>query len=127
VSTRYELCVDSLMLKDIEMAPSHFLGVVGRTVRRATGRPSKATTRGEVDLADKPACLGGRSRCRSPARADHPAPTQVEAERCHAWLALRTRSILFKPGVVLAAIKDVLAIQTRGGLRPSLTVAPPVT
>jgi hypothetical protein len=39
--------VDSLVLEEIEVAPSHPLGVVGRAVRRAAGRAGEAAFPGQ--------------------------------------------------------------------------------
>ena len=45
------------MLEEIEMPPSHLVGVVGWTVRRAAAWTSKGAARGKVDLDVRPARL----------------------------------------------------------------------
>src|SRR6478736_8941131 len=47
-----------LVLKEVEVAPSHPLGIIGRAVRRTAGRAGEAAARGEVDLDVEPMCLG---------------------------------------------------------------------
>ncbi len=47
-----------LMLEEVQVSPSHPLGVVGRAVRRATGRASEPAAGREVDLDIQPMRLG---------------------------------------------------------------------
>jgi hypothetical protein len=48
----------SLVLEEIEMAPRHLPGVVGRTVGRAATQAGKSAAGGEVDMDVEPACHG---------------------------------------------------------------------
>ncbi len=63
-----------LMLEEVQVSPGHPLGVVGRAVRRATGRANEAAARCEVDLDIQPMRLGVEVRARH-------GPWRRQAER----------------------------------------------
>jgi len=97
-----------LMLEEVEVTPGHPLGVVGRTVRRATGRAGEAAAWREVDLDIQ--AMGLRVEVRA-----HHCPWRRQAERllhqrriiqARALRILSGGSILLQPGAALAAVKD---------------------
>src|SRR5208283_4981895 len=112
-----------LVLKEVEVAPAHPLGVVGRAVRGAADRAGKAAAWGEVDLDIEPARLGVEV-----AAAYRPGRGQTQRllqQRCvtHGWTSA-SGPVLVQPGAVLATVKDAARrASSRGGLRPSLTAA----
>src|SRR6516162_2123904 len=79
-----------LVLEEVEVAPGHPLGVIGRAVRRAAGRAGEAAARSEVNLDVEPVCLGVKVAAAHRPRWRQPQRQLQQSGVTHGW-SPRTR------------------------------------
>jgi hypothetical protein len=111
-----------LVLEEVQMAPGHPLGVVGRAVGGGAMRTGEAAAGGEVDLDVEPLCRGIEV-----AAGHAPGRGQAQGQLQQVGVAHRRASAVARPERRLAPCSPpsstLRAAQRRGGLRPCLTAA----